>query len=71
MHEKGSESHADVAVGANVRMREAVTKAMVVQRNAICVTVERLQAMDANVPVLCQSATIVGQNVTPSKQRAH
>ncbi|KAH8619796.1 hypothetical protein ERJ75_000128600 [Trypanosoma vivax] len=71
MHEKGSESHADVAVRANVRMRESVIKAMVVQRNAICVTVERLQAMDANVPVLCQSATIAEQNVTPSKQRAH
>ncbi|KAH8619820.1 hypothetical protein ERJ75_000127500 [Trypanosoma vivax] len=70
MHEKGSESHADVAMRANVRMREAVTMPMV-QRNAICVTVERLQAMDANVPVLCQSATIAEQNVTPSKQRAH
>ncbi|KAH8603603.1 hypothetical protein ERJ75_001807600 [Trypanosoma vivax] len=70
MHEKGSESHADVAVRANVRMREAVTKPMV-RCNAICVTVERLQAMDANVPVLCQSATFAEQNVTPSKQRAH
>ncbi|KAH8619452.1 hypothetical protein ERJ75_000157200 [Trypanosoma vivax] len=70
MHEKGSESHADVAVRANVRMREAVTMP-IVRRNAICVTVERLQAMDANDSVLCQSATIVEQNVTPSKQRAH